>query len=81
MPVKIRLENVEPFKPVPVLLEIAIRLDKQPVVFDMDSKAKYVVSRGMAKLDTKKNLTAETLAAFASQKKEMSAPAAVTKAK
>jgi hypothetical protein len=53
----------------------------QPVVLNMDQKAKYVTSGCAVELDTKKNLTVETLATFAPQIKETPVPVAVPNAK
>jgi hypothetical protein len=44
---------------VPGLIEVAVKMDKQPVVLYMDKKAQYVFSGSLLHVETRKNLTIE----------------------
>ena len=76
LPVNFEVVSVTPFKPVPGLVQVVLSMNNQPVVFYMDAKGKYIVSGSVVELETKKNLTAETLASFSGlQKKSAAIPA------
>ena len=66
MPLNFEVVQVTPLKQVPGLNEVVVVVDKQPVVFYMDDKAKYVVSGSMIAVETKQNLTQETQMKFKS---------------
>lgn len=59
MPPNFEVVSVTPLKEVPGLLEVAVKLDKQPIVLYMDNKAKYVLSGSLLDPKTKLNLTIE----------------------
>lgn len=59
MPVHFEVVSVMPVKEIPGLIEVSIRMDKQPVVFYMDKNAQYVISGSLLHIDSKKNLTNE----------------------
>ncbi len=59
MPPNFEVVTVTPLKEVPGLFEVAIKMDKQPVVLYMDNKAQYVLSGSLLHVETKKNLTIE----------------------
>lgn len=59
MPPNFEVLTVTPLKEVPGLFEVAIKMDKQPVVLYMDQKAQYVLSGSLLHVETKKNLTIE----------------------
>jgi hypothetical protein len=59
MPTNFEVVSVVPLKEVPGLIEVAVKMDKQPVVLYMDNKAQYVFSGSLLHVDTKKNLTIE----------------------
>lgn len=59
MPPNFEVITVTPLKEVPGLIEVAIMMDKQPVVLYMDKKAQYVLSGSLLHVDSKKNLTIE----------------------
>jgi hypothetical protein len=69
IPVDFEAVSVTPFKQVPGLLQVVVSISNRPVVLYLDTKGKYVVSGSIVELDTKKNLTAETLGAFANSNK------------
>lgn len=59
MPANFEVVSVTPLKEVPGLVEVSVKMDKQPVVLYMDNKAQYVFSGSLLHVDTKKNLTIE----------------------
>lgn len=59
MPPNFEVVSVAPLKEVPGLIEVSIKMDKQPVVIYMDRKAQYVISGSLLHVETKKNLTIE----------------------
>lgn len=59
MPPNFEVISVTPLKEVPGLIEVAIKMDKQPVVLYMDRKAQYVLSGSLLHVESKKNLTVE----------------------
>lgn len=59
MPANFEVVSVKPVNEIPGLIEVSVRMDKQPVVFYMDKKAQYVISGSLLRIDTKKNLTIE----------------------
>lgn len=64
MPVETEVEQVQGVKGVPGLYEVVVRTGNQPVVVYMDKKARYVFSGSLVSVDSKANLTAETLNRF-----------------
>ena len=76
IPVDFEVVSVTPFKQVPGLTQVVVSISSRPVVLYLDTKGKYVVSGSIVELDTKKNLTAETLGSFASGNKGNSATSA-----
>ena len=61
MPANFEVVSVTPLKEVSGLFEVAVKMDKQPVVLYMDKKAQYVLSGSLLHVETKKNLTIEAL--------------------
>lgn len=59
MPPTFEVVSVMPLKEVPGLIEVAVIMDKKPVVLYMDKNAKYVFSGSLLHVETKKNLTIE----------------------
>jgi hypothetical protein len=59
MPPNFEVISVVPLKEVPGLVEVSVKMDKQPVVLYMDTKAQYVLSGSLLHVDSKKNLTIE----------------------
>ena len=59
MPPNFEVVSVTPLKEVSGLFEVAVKMDKQPVVLYMDKKAQYVFSGSLLHVETKKNLTIE----------------------
>ncbi len=57
MPLNFEVVNVTPFKEIPGLVQVVLTVDKQPIVFYMDKKAKYVVSGSIVEPESKRNLT------------------------
>ena len=64
MPVNFEILEINNVKGIPGLNEVVVKVDKQPVVFYIDRKAKYVVSGSIVAIDTKQNLTMETQKKF-----------------
>lgn len=62
MPAKFEVISVTPLKEVPGLIEVAVKMDKQPVILYMDTKAQYVLSGSLIQVESKKNLTIEAQA-------------------
>ncbi|ABQ26007.1 disulfide isomerase DsbC N-terminal domain-containing protein [Geotalea uraniireducens] len=65
LPVNFEVLEINKLKDIPGLCEVVVKVDKQPVVFYIDNKAKYVVSGSIVAVDTKQNLTLETQKKFA----------------
>ncbi len=65
MPVNFEVLEINKLTDIPGLFEVVVNVGKQPVVFYIDKKAKYVVSGSIVAVDTKKNLTLETQKKFA----------------
>jgi len=61
MPPNFEVVSVSPLKEVPGLIEVLVKMDKQPVVLYMDKKAQYVISGSLLHVESKRNLTAEAL--------------------
>ena len=59
MPANYEVVSVAQLKDMPGLIEVAVKMDKQPVVLYLDKKAQYVLSGNLLELKTKKNLTIE----------------------
>ena len=59
MPPNFEVVSVMPLKEVPGLIEVSIKMDKQPVILYMDKKAQYVLSGSLLHVESKKNLTIE----------------------
>lgn len=59
MPPNYEVVSVIPLKEVPGLLEVAVMMDKQPVILYIDKKVQYVFSGSLLHLGSKKNLTNE----------------------
>jgi hypothetical protein len=59
MPTNYEVVSVRVLKEVPGLIEVLIKMDKQPVVLYMDQKVQYVISGSLLNVETKKNLTIE----------------------
>ena len=59
MPPDFVVVSVTPLKEVPGLIEVSIKMDKQPVVLYMDKKVQYVLSGSLLHVESKKNLTIE----------------------
>lgn len=57
MPVNFEVVGVSPVKDIAGLFEVLVKVDKQPVVLYVNSKAKLVVSGSIVDIDTKQNLT------------------------
>ncbi len=64
LPVEFEVVEVRKLNEVPGLIEVVLKLDRQHIVFYMDSKAKYIVSGSIVETATKKNLTLERQNAF-----------------
>lgn len=62
MPSNFEVVSVVPLKEVPGLLEVSVKMDKQPVILYMDKKAQYVLSGSLLHVESKKNLTIEAQA-------------------
>jgi len=77
IPVNFDIASVTPFKQVPGLVQVVLSINKQPVVIYMDFKAKYIVSGSILDLETRKNLTAETINSFTGPLKGSSATPAL----
>lgn len=58
MPPNYEIVSISPLKEVPGLIEVAVKMDKQPVVLYMDKKAQYVISGSLLHIESNKNLTA-----------------------
>lgn len=71
MPPNYEVLSVNQLKEVPGLIEVAVKMDKQPVIFYMDLKGKYVFSGSVVELENRKNLTADAISALTPQKKEV----------
>jgi protein-disulfide isomerase len=69
IPVAFEVVDVSPLKPIAGLFQVVVTVGKQPVVFYMDKDGKYIVSGSVVELQTKKNLTAETLSKFSGEQK------------
>ena len=59
MPPNFEVVSVTPLKEIPGMVEIAVKMDKQPVVLYMDNKAQYLFSGSLLHIESKKNLTTE----------------------
>lgn len=59
MPPNFEVVSVVPLKEVPGLIEVSVKMDKQPIVLYMDKKAQYVLSGSLLHVESKKNLTIE----------------------
>lgn len=59
MPPNFEVVSVLPLKEVPGLIEVSVKMDKQPIILYMDKKAQYVLSGSLLHVATKKNLTIE----------------------
>ena len=59
MPPNFEVVSVTPLKELPGLIEVAVKMDKQPIVLYMDKKAQYVFSGSLLHVESKKNLTVE----------------------
>lgn len=59
MPANFEVVSVIPLKEIPGVIEVSIKMDKQPVVFYMDKKTQYVISGSLLHIDSKRNLTNE----------------------
>jgi len=59
MPPNFQVLSIVPLKEVPGLIEVSVKMNKQPVVLYMDKKAQYVLSGSLLHIETKRNLTAE----------------------
>lgn len=59
MPVNFEVVQITPLKEISGLSEVVALVDKQPVVFYTDRKAKYVLSGSLVNIETKQNLTLE----------------------
>jgi hypothetical protein len=64
MPVNFEILEINCVKEIPGLNEVVVKVDKQPIVFYIDKKAKYLVSGSIVSIDTKQNLTLETQKKF-----------------
>jgi hypothetical protein len=59
MPVNFEVGEIKNVKDIPGICQVSVTVDKQPVIFYMDKKARYVISGSIIELATKKNLTLE----------------------
>ncbi|MEI6208307.1 MAG: disulfide isomerase DsbC N-terminal domain-containing protein [Desulfuromonadales bacterium] len=59
MPSKFEVVSVVPLKEVPGLIEVSIKMDKQPVVLYMDKTAQYLFSGSLLHVESRRNLTVE----------------------
>ena len=59
MPPNFEVVSILPLKELPGLIEVSVKMDKQPVVLYMDKKAQYVLSGSLLHVESKKNLTIE----------------------
>ncbi|GFO55191.1 hypothetical protein GMSM_21980 [Geomonas sp. Red276] len=59
IPSKFDVLQVSQLKEIPSLYQVVIRVNNQPIVLYVDSKAQYIVSGSVLALDKKVNLTAE----------------------
>ena len=75
MPLNFEIVNVTPFKEIPGLLQVVLTVDKQPVVFYMDKKAKFVFSGSVVELENKKNLTLDVQNTYKGKTQPAVAPA------
>lgn len=57
MPPNFEIVSISPLKEVPGLIEVSVKMDKQPVVLYLDKKVKYVLSGSLISLESKQNLT------------------------
>ncbi|MBJ6727454.1 disulfide isomerase DsbC N-terminal domain-containing protein [Geomesophilobacter sediminis] len=64
IPVDFQVVDVRAVSQVPGLVEVVIKAGNQPMVIYMDKKAKYVLSGSLMEVDTKKNLTRETVTKY-----------------
>ncbi len=64
LPVEFDVAEVRKLDEIPGLVEVVLKLDRQHVIFYMDSKAKYIVSGSIVETATKKNITLERQNAF-----------------
>lgn len=60
MPVGFEVAETRSMAEVPGLCEVIITVNKQPVVFYMDGKGKYVVSGSIMEIQTGRNITLES---------------------
>jgi hypothetical protein len=61
MPVNFEVLHVSPVDGISGLYEVLVKVDKQPLVLYVNSKAKLVVSGSIVNVDSKQNLTAEAM--------------------
>lgn len=59
MPPNFEVVAITPLKEIPGLIEVAVIMNKQPVVLYLDKKAKYVLSGSLINVESKQNLTIE----------------------
>ena len=59
MPANFEVVSVTPLKEMPGMVEVAVKMDKQPVVLYMDNKAQYLFSGSLLHIESKRNLTVE----------------------
>jgi hypothetical protein len=59
MPVKFEITGISAVKDIPGLFEVLVKVDKQPVVLYVNSKASLVVTGSVMDVENKKNLTLE----------------------
>jgi hypothetical protein len=57
MPPDFEIVSISSVKDIRGLIEVSVKMNKQPVVLYMDKKAKYVFSGSLLEVATKKNLT------------------------
>lgn len=59
MPPDFEIVSISPVKDIRGLIEVSVKMNKQPVVLYMDKKARYVFSGSLLEIATKRNLTIE----------------------
>lgn len=62
MPPNFEVITIAQLKEIPGVIEVSIKMDKQPVVLYMDKKAQYVLSGSLLHVESKKNLTIDAQA-------------------
>lgn len=60
MPPNFEVVNIVSLKEVSGLIEVSVKMDKQPVILYMDRNAKYILTGNLMHLESKKNLTIES---------------------